>query len=180
MTKGGQFLFTVSVSKGRVSAQRSRQVNRVAKPSQLSLALPSSYSVFFIDVSCFSHIDIISSLTSTKPKWVFDVRTHPRLDVIAGTRATAFRYFKRYHSTYVDVFGRFCDNDSATTNPARLSAVLREMLQGSDRRAGPYLFFMDDSKVIESSVRSIPKILEDLVGHKLDTSVISSENGKRR
>lgn len=138
-------------------------------PEQLSLPLPEPDIIFILNVSEIRFNQFDYALHQIKPKWIFDIRTAPRLDKIAGSRNSAFRAFDRLNLNYLDVFGILGINDqrAASSNPAFWMPWLTEVLISSHEAHGPYFALLDSEPLIEAFSSQVRDVMPSKIGKEI-------------
>jgi len=132
---------------------------------QLSFPYPDASTVFLVYVGSIGKDAFAQILGDYAPRWIIDVRAVPRLDTIAGSRLSAFAFFERTKTSYIDLFGRlgirsYC---VAESNPAFWSSAVFKLLKNSDRK-GPYLFLFDNERLLQIADDILPEVIQPVVG----------------
>ncbi len=132
---------------------------------QLAFPFPEASAVFFVFVDSIGSNEFAQIVGDYTPRWIFDVRTVPRLDTIAASRISAFKLFEKSKINYVDLFGRLGIKSyrSVESNPALWASAVFDLLEKSERK-GPYLFLFDDEQMMRCADNVLPEIMEPVVG----------------
>ncbi|HEY4369682.1 MAG TPA: hypothetical protein VGN07_20780 [Steroidobacteraceae bacterium] len=127
---------------------------------QLSFPYPDSDTTYLLFLDEVDKPAFKRMATLLAPQWIFDVRTVPRLDMIASSRISAFALFEQLRASYIDVFGRLNVKSyrSVESNPAFWCETVTEILCASKRK-GPYFFLFDDLPLLEISSKVLASAL---------------------
>ena len=132
---------------------------------QLSLPYPETSSVLLVLLEAIGKNEFSQILEEFAPNWIIDVRAVPRLDKIAVSRLSAFTLFEKFHTSYVDLFGRLGIKSyrAAESNPAFWSGAVIELLKNSNQK-GPYFFLFDNEELLSATCKVLPSFIEPLIG----------------
>ena len=136
---------------------------------QLTLSFSDQYSLFLFDVSKSSQPDFLKLVADVQPRYIFDARPVPRLDVLAGSRTQAFQLFSKFNCSYVDLFGRLNIGStvSASANPALWVHEVPLIVARGHQSLGPYIFIFDDSILLDAAARLLGNALSTAVGREI-------------
>jgi len=148
---------------------------------QLSFPYPEITAVIFVYLKDIGREEFADILGALRPRWVIDVRTVPRLDLIAASRPAAFALFEKAKATYVDLFGRLGIRTyrTAESNPAFWGRAVFDLLSNSERM-GPYLFLFDDEQLMESAFEILPNLIKPVLGHAPQVAHVRHAAGGNR
>jgi len=143
------------------------------REKQLAFPYPESSTVYFVYVDAIGHEEFSRIVGDYIPRWIFDVRTVPRLDTITASRSSAFRLFEKFKTTYVDLFGRLGIKSyrDAESNPVFWATAVFDLLKNSERK-GPYIFLFDNEQMMTSADYVLPDIFEPAVGNAVRVAKI--------
>jgi hypothetical protein len=154
----------------RLVAQRERgwpATSKLNSPegTQLSFAYPETSAVVFVLIAAIGRDEFARIIDEYLPRWIFDVRTVPRLDTIAQSRHSAFTLFERNKTSYIDLFGRLSINSykSADSNPVFWGKEVFKLLKEADVK-GPYLFLFDNERLLHAANKVLPSVIMPLIG----------------
>lgn len=147
---------------------------------QLSFPYPEVTAVIFVYLEAMGREEFAAILGELAPRWIFDVRTVPRLDLIAASRPSAFALFERCKTSYVDLFGRLGIRSyrTAESNPAFWGTAVFDLLSNSERM-GPYLFLFDDEQLMDSAISILPNLIKPVLGHAPQVAQLRHASGTR-
>lgn len=170
MTERSTFLRLVPSDEGMLGPTR---VER--KQGQLSFPFPEVSSIYFIVVDDISQEAFCRLLGVYAPRWIFDVRSVPRLDIVASSRRAAFAYFNRINLSYIDLFGRIGVKSyrSVEANPSLWQDELMKIIYAGASH-GPYFFLFDYEPLMEAAQIVLPEAMAAVEGKEPPVSVIRS------
>lgn len=147
---------------------------------QLSFPYPEVTAFIFVYLEAMGREEFAGILGGLAPRWIFDVRTVPRLDLIAASRPSAFSQFERAKASYVDLFGRLGVRSyrTAESNPAFWGRAVFDILSESERM-GPYLFLFDDEQLMDSAFEILPNLIKPVLGHAPQVAQLRHAAGSR-
>lgn len=113
---------------------------------QLLLPLAIPHNLVVIDVTKYRYKELDDALAFANPRWVWDFRRLARFDVLAGSRAHAFKLFERYEAGYADIFGMFRRGlpFKELTRISLWRRVLGVVIRKDHRFSGPVLILTDN------------------------------------
>ncbi len=96
-----------------------------------------------------------------RPSYVIDLRSVPRLDLLAGSRALAFRLFEELDIEYFDFFGRleigFHDNLEEIEN--HLIKSFHSICKKQKNVQRPLVLFFDNESLLQNFRQTLPQTL---------------------
>lgn len=130
-------------------------------PQQLALPFVDSFTAVLVNVREIDREDFIELLEVVRPKWIFDARATPRLDVLGGTRGYVFQLFEKSGIDYVDVFGRMglANYRSAEANPAIWANLVAGVLKEDRGSPKPFIILFDNEQILDAAKLTLPVAL---------------------
>lgn len=151
---------------------------RVRKPEQLALPYTQSDVILLLNTKRMRPQSFLFALGSVRPHWVFDLRYNPRLDVLAGSRRDAFRYFDDLDARYIDVFGLMDaeERKQEIRRKRRFVSILKKYLAHVKDNNGPYLALLDDEEIMNVVTDSAGDVISTLTGRPTSLSQLAVSN----
>ena len=116
---------------------------------QLSFPFNGPNQIFIIHQSEISYqAEFIDFLTTYSPKYFFDLRLAPRMDLIAGSRVQAFEKFNQLNIEYLDICGR-AGVPTQGDFLEKCFSYFCEIFSKENPPAGPHLFIFDNDAYLK-------------------------------
>ncbi|MBS0251607.1 MAG: hypothetical protein JSR78_11160 [Proteobacteria bacterium] len=153
----------------------------VARRPHEQLALPylDSFTVVLAHVESLSHLKKFSAaLDWIGPKWIIDVRSTPRLDVLGGSRSHAFHMFEMRRINYVDLFGQLGigSDRSYKARPSAWMELFGQIVKESAAPNGPFLLLFDNDDLLSSARASLPSKLQSIFHHSISVTEMAEQS----
>lgn len=159
-------LIATSLGAADISKHAPPKAPRLIPRKATQLQLPHLDSLTFVlaSVRSFQGLgEFTEYVAALRPKWIFDIRTIPRLDVLGGTRRHVFSVFRELEISYIDLLG-VLGVGSEDSLDARPSVWGKKLAQVVDANAvGVVLLLFDNIDLLESAALVLPSSMESVM-----------------
>lgn len=140
-------------------------------PTQLNLFLNDEYHLVLIQEASINIDTFTDFLIEIKPRWIFDARPSPRLDILAGSRKEAFELFSEIDTNYISLYTRLKESiELSNEGSPWWIEPLATHFNKLGSFIGPSIFIADDNQIYDETVSHLETITPNIIpsNHSLE------------